>query len=59
MKSIASLTLTKQPSYSTTRKMLRAALVTEGYAVVEAADARATLAVAERRLYRTSVGLWI
>ncbi|MGZ9112546.1 MAG: response regulator, partial [Rhodoplanes sp.] len=31
----------------TTRKMLRLALLTEGYAVVEAADARAALAAAE------------
>src|SRR5712671_7152484 len=31
-----------------TRKMLRVTLVTEGYAVVEAADARAALAAAER-----------
>jgi CheY-like chemotaxis protein len=30
------------------RKMLRLALVTEGYVVVEAADARAALAAAER-----------
>ena len=34
----------------TTRKMLRLALETEGYAVVEAADARAALAAAERTL---------
>jgi PAS domain S-box-containing protein len=34
----------------TTRKMLRLTLVTEGYAVVEAADARAALAAAERTL---------
>jgi PAS domain S-box-containing protein len=34
----------------TTRKMLRLALVTEGYTVVEAADARAALAAAEKTL---------
>jgi PAS domain S-box-containing protein len=34
----------------TTRKMLRLTLVTEGYAVVEAADARAALAAAEKTL---------
>lgn len=34
----------------TTRKMLRVALATEGYAVVEAADARAALAAAESAL---------
>ena len=33
-----------------TRKMLRLALMTEGYAVVEAADARAALAAAESTL---------
>jgi len=35
---------------STTRKMLRLALTTEGYSVVEAADARAALAGAEKTL---------
>jgi CheY-like chemotaxis protein len=34
----------------TTRKMLRLALATEGYRVVETADARAALAAAERTL---------
>ncbi|MEP7305950.1 MAG: response regulator [Acidobacteriota bacterium] len=34
----------------TTRKMLRITLTTEGYGVVEAADARAALAAAEKRL---------
>src|SRR6267378_8018124 len=34
----------------TTRKMLRLALVTEGYSVVEAADARTALAAAETTL---------
>src|SRR3979409_2003524 len=34
----------------TTRKMLRLALVTEGYAVIEAADARSALAAAESAL---------
>src|SRR3979409_1596266 len=34
----------------TTRKMLRLALVTEGYAVIEAADARSALAAAESTL---------
>src|SRR5579863_8030578 len=34
----------------TTRRMLRLALVTVGYGVVEAADARAALAVAEKTL---------